>query len=128
MHLYRSYQLVLACQEEMWEELEDRIRNRKEELEPFGWEDDEELSILDHRKKFELLTDRYRTDMQTRTALWCSLTGIGWPFPPREPLSKAELIEEERIRAAMIEARTSAEVDDPPTVCRSIRILVGYKP
>ncbi|KAJ6604807.1 S-adenosyl-L-methionine-dependent methyltransferase [Mycena vulgaris] len=127
MHLYRSYQLVLACQEEMWEELKDRIRNRKDELKPFGWDDDEELEELQNRKKFELLVDRYRTDMQTRTALWCSLTGIGWQFPPREPLSKAELIEEERIRAAMIEARTYAAEDEPPSPCRSLRVLVGYK-
>ncbi|KAJ7446496.1 hypothetical protein B0H11DRAFT_2084990 [Mycena galericulata] len=128
MHLYRSYQLVLACQEEMWEELKDRIRNRKPELKPFGWDDDEELEELQSRKKFELLVERYRTDMQTRTALWCSLTGIGWQFPPREPLSKAELIEEERIRAAMMEARTYAESDDEPaTPCRSLRVLVGYK-
>ncbi|KAJ6621207.1 S-adenosyl-L-methionine-dependent methyltransferase [Mycena sp. CBHHK59/15] len=126
MHLYRSYQLVLACQEEMWEELKDRIRNRKDELKPFGWDDDEELEELQSRKKFELLVDRYRTDMQTRTALWCSLTGIGWQFPPREPLSKAELIEEERLRAAMLEARTFAD-EEPPTLCRSLRVLVGYK-
>ncbi|KAJ7293733.1 hypothetical protein C8J57DRAFT_36288 [Mycena rebaudengoi] len=119
MHLYRSYQLVLACQEEMWEELKDRIRNRKDELKPFGWDDDEELEELQSRKKFELLVDRYRTDMQTRTALWCSLTGIGWQFPPREPLSKAELIEEERLRAAMLEARTFAEgEEEPSTPCR----------
>ncbi|KAF7339336.1 UBIQUITIN-CONJUGAT-2 domain-containing protein [Mycena sanguinolenta] len=128
MHLYRSYQLVLACQEEMWEELKDRIRNRKDELKPFGWDDDEELEELQSRKKFELLIDRYRTDMQTRTALWCSLTGIGWQFPPREPLSKAELIEEERIRAAMMEARTHSHPDDEtPSLCRSLRVLVGYK-
>ncbi|KAJ7361581.1 hypothetical protein DFH08DRAFT_844607 [Mycena albidolilacea] len=128
MHLYRSYQLVLACQEVMWEELKDRIRNRKDELKPFGWDDDEELEELQSRKKFELLVDRYRTDMQTRTALWCSLTGIGWMFPPREPLSKAELIEEERVRAAITEARTYADSDDEsPSPCRSLRVLVGYK-
>ncbi|KAJ7161421.1 hypothetical protein C8R43DRAFT_992828 [Mycena crocata] len=130
MHLYRSYQIVLACQEEMWEELKDRIRNRKDELKPFGWDDDEELEELQSRKKFELLVDRYRTDMQIRTALWCSLTGIGWQFPPREPLSKAELIEEERLRAAMLESRTYADSDDEAqtlTPCRSLRALVGYK-
>ncbi|KAJ7070864.1 hypothetical protein C8F01DRAFT_1108121 [Mycena amicta] len=128
MHLYRSYQIVLACQEEMWEELKDRLRNRKDELQPFGWDDDEELEELRNRKKFELLVDRYRTDMQNRTSLWCSLTGIGWPFPPREPLSKAELIEEERIRAAMLEARTFADLEeDESSPCRAVRVLVGYK-
>ncbi|KAF7307089.1 UBIQUITIN-CONJUGAT-2 domain-containing protein [Mycena indigotica] len=127
MHLYRSYQFVLACQEEMWEELKDRLRNRRNELKPFGWDDDEELEELQSRKKFELLVDRYRTDMQSRTSVWCSLTGIGWPFPPREPLSKAELIEEERIRAAMLEARLYADLEEDSVPCRAMRVLVGYK-
>ncbi|KAJ3503452.1 hypothetical protein NLJ89_g8425 [Agrocybe chaxingu] len=61
MHLYRSFQSVLACQEAMWEELKDRIRNRRRELLPFGWEDDEELEELQSRKKFERLIERYRS-------------------------------------------------------------------
>lgn len=61
MHLYRSYQSILACQEAMWEELKDRIRNRKDELLPFGWDDDEELEELQSRKKFERLIDRYKS-------------------------------------------------------------------
>jgi hypothetical protein len=61
MHLYRSYQSVLACREAMWEELDDRIRNRKEELLPFGWSDDEELEELQSRTKFERLIERYRS-------------------------------------------------------------------
>lgn len=60
MHLYRSYQTVLACQEAMWEELKDRLRNRKDELLPYGWEDDEDLEELQNRKKFERLVERYR--------------------------------------------------------------------
>lgn len=61
MHLYRSYQSVLACEEAMWEELKDRILNRKNELLSFGWDDDEELVELESRKKFERLVDRYRS-------------------------------------------------------------------
>ena len=61
MHLYRSYQSVLACEEAMWEELKDRILNRKDELLPFGWDDDEDLEELESRKKFERLVDRYRS-------------------------------------------------------------------
>ncbi|KAF9015642.1 S-adenosyl-L-methionine-dependent methyltransferase [Cyathus striatus] len=127
MHLYRSYQSVLACQEGMWEELKDRIRNRREELVSFGWDDDEELEELQNRKRFETLIERYRKDMQTRISLWCSLTGIGWPLPVREPLSKAELIEEERMREGMQEARRYASDEDLQTPCRSLRVLVGYK-
>lgn len=60
MHLYRAYQNVLACQEAMWEELKDRIRNKKDELKQYGWEDDEELEELQSRKKFERLVERYQ--------------------------------------------------------------------
>ncbi|RXW24009.1 hypothetical protein EST38_g1831 [Candolleomyces aberdarensis] len=60
MHLYRSYQTVLACQEAMWEELKDRIRNRREELAPYGWEDDDELGELKNRKRFEKLIERFK--------------------------------------------------------------------
>jgi hypothetical protein len=65
--------------------------------------------------------------MQARVSLWCSLTGIGWLFPAREPLSKAELIEEERIRESISEARKLAYEEDRQLPCRSVRILVGYK-
>jgi hypothetical protein len=61
MHLYRNFQAVLACQEAMWEELKDRIRNKKDELVSFGWDDDEELEELQSRKKFERLIERYRS-------------------------------------------------------------------
>lgn len=61
MHLYRSYQSVLACQEAMWEELMDRVWNRKGELVPFGWDDDEELEELQSRKKFEKLMERFQS-------------------------------------------------------------------
>ena len=61
MHLYRSYQSVLACEEAMWEELKDRILNRRNELLPFGWDNDEDLEKLESRKKFEMLVDRYRS-------------------------------------------------------------------
>ncbi|KAK7058419.1 hypothetical protein VNI00_002053 [Paramarasmius palmivorus] len=128
MHLYRSYNLVLGCQEALWEELKDRLRNRKDELKPFGWEDDEELEELQNRKKFERLIERYRTDMKHRLSIWSSLLDIDWPIPTREPLSKAELIEEERLREAMLEARRYASPEDLQTPCRSFRVLVGFKP
>lgn len=60
MQLHRSYQTVLAAEDAMWEELKDRIRNRRDELVPFGWDDDEELEELQSRKKFEKLIERYR--------------------------------------------------------------------
>ena len=45
----------------MWEELKDRIRNKKDELVAFGWDDDEELEELQSRKKFEKLIERYES-------------------------------------------------------------------
>lgn len=144
MHLYRTYNIVLGCQEALWEELKDRIRNRKCELEPFGWEDEDEFEEVQNRKKFERLLERYRkcvyiylsllsyscvvSDMQLRVSLWCSVKDIGWPLPPREPLTKAELIEEERMREAMLEARRNATFEDQQLPCRSVRVLVGFKP
>ncbi|KAJ3829833.1 hypothetical protein F5880DRAFT_1519593 [Lentinula raphanica] len=128
MHLHRAYNYVLGCQDALWEELKDRIRNRQEELAPFGWEDEEEFEEVQNRKKFERLLDRYRSDMHSRVSLWCSLCDLGWPQPAREPLSKAELIEEERMREAMLESRQTASLEDQQTPCRSIRVLVGFKP
>lgn len=61
MQLYLSCQYILGCQEAMWEELKDRIRNRKHELSPYGWDDDEELEELQSRTKFEKLIDRFKS-------------------------------------------------------------------
>ncbi|KIJ66297.1 hypothetical protein HYDPIDRAFT_86952 [Hydnomerulius pinastri MD-312] len=127
MQLYWSYQCVLACQESMWEELADRMRNRQGELRELGWESDLELSELESRAKFEVLVERYKRDMQARISLWCSLSELGWAVPPREPLSKAELVEEERLYQAMLEARRFASEEDLQTPSRSVRIFVGYK-
>ncbi|KIY67197.1 hypothetical protein CYLTODRAFT_376545 [Cylindrobasidium torrendii FP15055 ss-10] len=134
MHLFKSYQVVLASREALWEELQERIQSRKHELAPFGWDSHENFDVdgprdpQRERRKFEMIVDRYAKDMQTRVSLWCSLHNIGWPFPAREPLSKAELIEEERLRDAMTEARQYAPPEDLRLPCRTIRILVGYKP
>lgn len=60
MQLYFSCQCVLGCQEAMWEELKDRIRNRKHDLTPYGWDDDDELEELQSRTKFEKLIERFK--------------------------------------------------------------------
>lgn len=48
-------------------------------------------------------------------------------MPTREPLSKAELIEEKRLHDNMIEARKHATVEELQVPCRSIRVVLGYK-
>ena|SRR5882762_10452298 len=66
-------------------------------------------------------------DMQVRISFWCSLTELGWELPPKEPVSKAEYIEEERIHKAIKEAMESAKDEDTQTPCRSVRVFLGYK-
>lgn len=63
----------------------------------------------------------------TRVSLWSSLTELGWALPPREPLSKAEHIEEERIHAAIKEAMKSATEDDMQQPSRTVRVTIGFK-
>lgn len=70
---------------------------------------------------------RYFRDMQTRVSLWCSLADLGWELPPKEPLSKAEHNEEERIHSAIKEAMKSATAADMQAPCRSVRGMIGYK-
>ena len=65
--------------------------------------------------------------MKARVSHWCSLDNLGWPLPSREPLSKAELIEERRLHDNMIEARKYATVEELQIPCRSIRVVLGYK-
>jgi hypothetical protein len=77
MHLYRSFQNVLACQEALWEELKDRLRNRRQELQPFGWDDDDELEELQSRKRFERLIERYRRSVSL-LPVYCA----GWVLMP----------------------------------------------
>ncbi|EIN13950.1 hypothetical protein PUNSTDRAFT_58022 [Punctularia strigosozonata HHB-11173 SS5] len=129
MHLYKVVQDVLACQEAMWEELKSRILNRKGTLKAFGWDDDEELEELQSRRKFEILIERYQSDMRVRISLWSSLTDMGWTFPIREQLSKAEHLEEERVRRDLLEAirrHGRDSVSDRP--CRNMKAFFGYKP
>ena len=72
------------------------------------------------------LTPTHR-GMKARVSHWCSLDNLGWPLPSREPLSKAELIEERRLHDNMIEARKYATVEELQIPCRSIRVVLGYK-
>lgn len=142
MHLYRTVQTILAGQEAMWDELKDRLRNRREELIPFGWDEDE-LSELQNRLRFEKLIQRFKryvvfrfrvcqyfpdfsSEMHVRISLWSSLEGMGWSLPTRDPLSKAELFEEDRIREGLLQAAKWVNLDDVQTPCRSVRVLVGY--
>jgi hypothetical protein len=66
-------------------------------------------------------------DMRARISIWYSMAELGYSLPKREPLHKAELLEEERIRKAILDARVQAREEDFDVPCRVIRVLVGFK-
>lgn len=59
LQLHRAYNTVLACQESMWEELTDRLRNREAQLQKLGWNDDD-LEGHHNRQRFDQLIERYK--------------------------------------------------------------------
>jgi hypothetical protein len=55
------------------------------------------------------------------------MTELGYSPPKREPLLKAELLEEERIRKAILDARAQAREEEFDVPCRVIRFFFGFK-
>ena len=66
-------------------------------------------------------------DMRARISMWYSMTELGFILPKREPLHKAELLEEQRIRKAILDARAQAREEDFDVPCRVIRAFIGFK-
>lgn len=64
--------------------------------------------------------------MRARISIWYSMTELGYSLPKREPLHKAELLEEERIRKAILDARAQAREEEFDVPCR-VRVFVGFK-
>lgn len=59
MYLRKAVDNIVACQENMYEELLDRVTQNRD-LEPFNWSSDEELrDIKGTRAKFDFLMARY---------------------------------------------------------------------
>jgi len=126
MHLYRAMGTVMAIKEAMWDELVEIVKKNSDSLMVHGW-DATDFQDGMVRPKFDALFERYKGDMHVRLSLWHSLTKQGWPYPQREPLSKAELVEEERLRREILEARKLATEEELTTPSRSLRLLVGRK-
>ncbi|KAA1467967.1 S-adenosyl-L-methionine-dependent methyltransferase [Dentipellis sp. KUC8613] len=126
MNLYRAFMGVLGCREAMWEELLYLQSSRRERLIELGWED-KELEEHEARSRFEEMFKRYESDIHARVALWYSLSELGYPVPPRGGLTKSELLEEERTRKAIMDARAMAKEDDFDTPCRVLRVFIGFK-
>lgn len=125
-------------------------KNGKDVLSSYGWDSEEENPDV-WRARFEALVERYKryvpflqvfiffplqslnmgycfvSDMHVRVSLWHSATKYGWQYPRRDPLSKAELVEEERLRRTIVEARKMATDDDFEMPSRALRLLVGVK-
>ncbi len=66
-------------------------------------------------------------DTRARISMWYSMTELGYTLPKREPLEKAELLEEERRRKAILDARAQAREEDFDVPCRIIRVFIGFK-
>ncbi|TFY82086.1 hypothetical protein EWM64_g1936 [Hericium alpestre] len=127
MNLYRAFMGVKGCREAMWEELQFLQSSAKRcSLIELGWED-AELEEGVARRRFEELFDSYESDIHTRAAFWYSLTELGFPLPRRDTLLKSELLEEERTRKAIMDARALATEDDFDTPCRILRVFMGFK-
>ncbi|THH12799.1 hypothetical protein EW146_g7352 [Bondarzewia mesenterica] len=131
MSLYRAYIGVLACKEEMWTELKMLRTARLELLSDLGWEkttsEDQTMEEQDARERFEELFALFESDILTRVSFWYSLTELGYALPRREPLNKSELLEEERMRNAIMDSRAAASEDDFDVPCRILRVFAGFK-
>ncbi|KZT75057.1 hypothetical protein DAEQUDRAFT_19481 [Daedalea quercina L-15889] len=129
MQLFRALGLVMSVKEAMWEELCERVRRPAEGRrlrEACGWED-ADFAEAPLREKFEGWVERYRTDVRARVSLWHSMVLTGWQFPRRDPITRAEMLEEERLRQDILEARKHAREEDLMGYSRSLRLLVGTK-
>lgn len=128
MNLHHSYMVVLGCREAMWEELKMLQRSRRNVLADLGWESNQtEIEERESRARFDELFGLFESDMRARISMWYSMTELGYTLPKREPLEKAELLEEERRRKAILDARAQAREEDFDVPCRIIRVFIGFK-
>ncbi|EED77760.1 predicted protein [Postia placenta Mad-698-R] len=126
MALFRALGLVLAVKEAMWEELLGRVARGDRQLVRYGWGKND-YSEGASRVLFDGLVEQYRKDVRARVALWHSMVLSGWAYPRQDPLTKAELMEEERLRQDILEARRNAKEEDLEGASRFIRLMVGVK-
>jgi len=65
--------------------------------------------------------------MHHRVAHWRTLVKMGWKLPLHGPVARPEVVEEERLRQAMIEAQKLETEEDLQAPLRTFRIIVGIK-
>ncbi|EKM61303.1 uncharacterized protein PHACADRAFT_84271 [Phanerochaete carnosa HHB-10118-sp] len=125
--LRRAVGQVLAVKEAMWEELKEKIEKDGHALLAYGWEP-ADFDPESSRHKFDAMLEQYKNDMQIRMSLWHAVEKTaGWKAPRRDPLSKPELLEQKRLREAIVLAQQSGKVQDMGGPCRSLRLLTGVK-
>ncbi|PCH33930.1 hypothetical protein WOLCODRAFT_160462 [Wolfiporia cocos MD-104 SS10] len=127
MHLLRALMLVLSVREAMWDELLARMRAGDERLCQHGFAEEHFSAEAAARAKFDALVERYEKDVRARVSLWHSMVLNGWDLPRRDPMSRAEMVEEERLRQDIIAARRAAKDEDLQGFCRSARLMIGVK-
>ncbi|KAI0807654.1 hypothetical protein C8Q74DRAFT_1363141 [Fomes fomentarius] len=129
LHLRRALGVVLAIREAMWEELQSLVTSPRPDvdLDKYGFFVHED-TIESIRAKYVQLLDQYKNDMHVRMSLWNSLVHFGWDYPQRDPMSKAEEMEEMRLREDILMARRKAGAENErEPACRAVRVLVGAK-
>ncbi|KAI0636518.1 hypothetical protein C8Q77DRAFT_1154455 [Trametes polyzona] len=129
LHLRRALGVVLSLREAMWDELQTAWTAGEADLrlEKYGFALGED-TLESVRGKYVALLDQYKSDMHVRMSIWHSLVHFGWEYPQRDPMSKAEEMEEARLREDILVARRNAGAEnerEPP--CRAVRVLVGAK-
>ncbi|KAH9937254.1 uncharacterized protein B0H18DRAFT_1113112 [Fomitopsis serialis] len=127
--LFRALGFVLSVKEAMWEELQARVEKPEEARrlrKECGWEE-ADFAQAALREKFEGWVERYRSDVRARVSLWYSMVLNGWQYPRRDPVTRAETLEEERLRQDILDARRHAKEEDLMGFSRSIRVMVGTK-
>ena len=59
--------------------------------------------------------------------MWHPMTQYGWTYPRRNAMTKAELLDEERLRRDILVARQFAKDEEIQPPMRAIRLMVGVK-
>lgn len=56
--------------------------------------------------------------------MWHVMMHYGWSYPKQNPMTQAEIMEQDQLRQAILNARALARDEEQPPI-RQIRLLVG---
>lgn len=76
-------------------------------------------------RELDIYVDRVGRDMHHRIALWSLMNDSGFEPPPREPLTKSEMVEEERLQTAIAQAGHASSAADLAQPVRSVKVRVS---